>query len=65
MHRRLGEPLLSQNPEARFNELLAQLLAYNIGVIIHEGYEQGFDPLLPGIPPIKAADHETGLATAA
>lgn len=37
--RKLGEPLLSKDPIARVNELLAKLLAYNIGVVIHEAYE--------------------------
>ena len=37
--RKLGEPLLSKDPVARVNELLAKLLAYNIGVVIHEAYE--------------------------
>ena len=42
--RKLGESLLSKNPLARFNELLAKILAYNIGVIVHEIHEHGIDP---------------------
>jgi transposase len=49
--RKLGEPLLSKNPLARFNELLAKLLAYNIGVLVHEIYEHGIDPASVGLPP--------------
>jgi hypothetical protein len=45
--RKLGEPLLSHNMVARFNELLAKLVAYNIGVIIHEIHEHGIDPGVP------------------
>lgn len=46
--RKLGEPLLSHNVAARFNELLARLVAYNIGVIVHEIHEHGIDPRVPG-----------------
>ena len=47
--RKMGEPLLSKNPTARLNELLAKLLAYNIGVIVHEIYEHGLDPGVAGV----------------
>ena len=47
--RKLGEHLLSKNQLAQFNELLAKLLAYNIGVLIHEVFEPGIDPGVPGI----------------
>jgi transposase len=49
--RKLGEALLSKNPLARFNEMLAKLLAYNIGVLVHEIYEHGIDPSSIGLPP--------------
>jgi transposase len=49
--RKLGESLKSKNPLARFNELLAKILAYNIGVIVHEIYEHGVDPASVGLPP--------------
>ena len=42
--RKLGEALLSRSQKARFHELLAKLLGYNIGVVIHEIYENGIDP---------------------
>ncbi|MFY9717360.1 MAG: transposase [Thermoplasmata archaeon] len=47
--RKLGESLLSKNPLARFNELLAKILAYNIGVIVHEIHEHGIDPAFVGL----------------
>ena len=49
--RKLGEGLLSKNGQARFNELLAKLLAYNLTVLIHEIYEHGIDPESIGLPP--------------
>jgi transposase len=57
--RKLGEPLLSKNPLARFNELLAKLLAYNIGVIVHEIYENGIDPQALGIHPTQSTQPPT------
>jgi len=47
--RKLGVALLSKDPQARINELLAKLLAYNIGVLIHEIFEHHIDPGVPGI----------------
>lgn len=47
--RKLGEPLLSKTQTARFNELLAKLLVYNIGVVIHEMFEHHIDPGVPGL----------------
>ncbi len=51
--RKLGEHLLSKNQLAQFNGLLAKLVAYNIGVVIHEVFEHGIDPGVAGmtIPP--------------
>ena len=43
--RKLGEPLLSKTQPARFNELLA----YNIGVVVHQIYEHHIDPRVPGL----------------
>jgi transposase len=45
--RKLGEPILSKDPVARVNELLAKLLAYNIGVVIHEAYEHHVEVGVP------------------
>lgn len=45
--RKLGEPLFSKDPIARVNELLAKLLAYNIGVVIHEAYEHHIEVGVP------------------
>jgi len=47
--RKLGEALLSKDPQARINELLAKLLAYNVGVLIHEIFEHHIDPGVPGV----------------
>lgn len=41
VQRKPGEGLLSKNPLARFNELPAKLLAYDIGILVHEIYENG------------------------
>jgi transposase len=41
--RLLGESLFSKRPEARQNELLCKILAYNITVLIHESFERGVD----------------------
>lgn len=64
--RKLGEPLLSKNSVARLNELLAKLLAYNITVLIHEMYEHGIDPGIPGAgmpsPPQTGRTEEVPLA---
>jgi len=45
--RKLGEPVLSKDPTARVNELLAKLLAYNLGVMIHEAYEHHIEVGVP------------------
>jgi transposase len=42
--RKLGEPLLSHNQGARVNELLAKILAYNVGVVIKESLIHGLSP---------------------
>ena len=49
--RKFGENLLSKNPLARMNELLAKLLAYNLTVLVHEIHEHGIDPASIGLPP--------------
>jgi transposase len=51
--RKLGEEIHSRLPTARFNELLAKILAYNIGVLIHQIYENGIDPGVPGVPTVQ------------
>jgi|HubBroStandDraft_1064217.scaffolds.fasta_scaffold44232_3 transposase len=54
--RKLGEELYSHRPVARFNELLAKLLAYNIGIVIEQIFENGIDPGVTGISlPSKSA----------
>jgi len=58
--RKLGEPLLSHTQFARMNELLAKILAYNVGVVIRESHFHGLDPgpvavVRPTIPPNDAA----------
>jgi transposase len=42
--RKLGEPLLSKTSFARFNELLAKILAYNVGVVITQAHLHGLGP---------------------
>jgi transposase len=54
--RKLGEEIYSRIPTARFNELLAKILAYNIGVLIQQIYENGIDPGIPGIPRTKPSE---------
>lgn len=62
--RKMGEALLSKNQGARFNELLAKLLGYNIGVVVHEIYEHGIDPKSLGLRPSDPADRdETSVLT--
>jgi transposase len=41
--RKLGEPLLSKTSFARFNELLAKILAYNVGVVISQAHLHGLE----------------------
>lgn len=57
--RKLGEPLLSHNSLARFNELLAKVLAYNLGVLVHEFYEHGIDAGVSLPRAAARADHGT------
>ncbi len=58
--RKLREPLFSKNVVSQFNELLAKLLAHNIGIVIHEMHEHGIDPEVdcppdpPYVPPVPA-----------
>ncbi len=47
--RKLGEELYSHRPIARFNELLAKLLSYNIGIVIEQMFENGIDPGVAGV----------------
>jgi hypothetical protein len=47
--RKLGEELYSHRPIARFNELLAKLLAYNIGIVIEQIFENGIDSGVAGV----------------
>lgn len=42
--RKFGETLKSINPTAQVNELLAKIIAYNLTVVIHEMYENGYNP---------------------
>jgi len=57
--RKLGEPLLSKDPQARMNELLAKLLAYNIGVVIHEAYEHHVETGVP-LPDLERPRADVG-----
>lgn len=41
-----GEALKSKNSVAQVNELLAEIIAYNLTVAIHEMYENGIQPEL-------------------
>ena len=61
--RKLGEALLSRDPQARINELLAKLLAYNIGVLIHEIFEHHIDPGVPGLSASPPANTTPAIAT--
>lgn len=63
--RKLGEALLSKNQGARFNELLAKLLGYNIGVIVHEIYEHGIDPKSLGLRPHPSPVEDAPIAARA
>jgi transposase len=60
--RKMGESLLSKNTVARFNELLAKLLGYNIGIIVHEIYEHGIDPKSLGLLHGRPSDPPTPIA---
>lgn len=42
--RKFGETLKSKNWVAQVNELLANIIAYNLTVVIHEMYENGIEP---------------------
>ncbi|MHB1435085.1 MAG: transposase [Thermoplasmata archaeon] len=42
--RKLGETLVSKDPVARGNELLAKMMAYNLTVLVHEMYEHRLIP---------------------
>lgn len=57
--RKLGEPLLSKNELARFNELLAKVLAYNLSVVVHEIFKRRMDPGLD-LNTLKALPIERG-----
>jgi hypothetical protein len=61
--RKLGEALLSRDPQARINELLAKLLDYNIGVLIHEIFEHHIDPGVPGLSASPPANTTPAIAT--
>jgi hypothetical protein len=61
----LGEPLFSKNVVSQFNELLAKLLAYSLGIIIHEMHAHGIDPEAespsdpPYVPPTPVFESPT------
>lgn len=62
--RKLGEPLLSRNPLARVNELLAKILAYNVGVVVYQSALHGLPPGpigLPAIPPRQETEADVEL----
>ena len=58
--RKLGEPLLSRTELARFNEALAKVLAYNIGVVVAQAQKLGEDAGPLSFIPAGARD--TGIA---
>jgi transposase len=62
--RKLGEPLLSHNQFARMNELLAKILAYNVGIVIQQTHFHGLDsaPVAAVRPPIPPADGAAAVA---
>lgn len=49
LKRKLGEPLFSKTEFARMNELLARVLAYNIGVVIAQMVEHGIEETPTGL----------------
>jgi hypothetical protein len=64
LKRKLGEGLLSRTEFARMSELLAKVLAYNVGVVIYQSQLHGLDPgpldflprtIAPGSSPLGAA----------
>ncbi len=59
LKRKLGEPLLSHNEGARINELLAKVLAYNVGVVIQQSIIHGLHPGPIGFParPPRSSDN--------
>jgi hypothetical protein len=48
---RLREALLSKNPQARFAEVLAKIVAYNIGQLIYWSRAEGIDRTSVGLTP--------------
>jgi transposase len=49
--RRLGESLLSRNPLAQLNELIARLISYNLGILILAAHKHRIDLTEPGFHP--------------
>jgi len=59
--RKLGEPLLSKHKFAQMSELLAKLVAYNVGVVIHQAQLRGIDcGPLDFIPPSRLKNSSEG-----
>ena len=44
--KKLGQTVLSKNPEAQVNEVLLKLLCHNICVLIQVAYDLGVEPVL-------------------
>jgi hypothetical protein len=57
--RKLGEPLLSKTSFARFNELLAKILAYNVGVVITQAHLHGLEPTPIDFIPRRVSTKQT------
>jgi transposase len=62
--RKLGEPLLSHNQGARINELLAKVLAYNVGIVIQQSVTHGLPPGPMGMTASSGAPIALGLVGA-
>ena len=45
--RKSGESIRSRNPTALVNEFLAQVVCYNLSVLVHEVFENGVAPEFP------------------
>jgi transposase len=61
--RRLGEPLLSKTPLARFNELLAKVLAYNVSIVIEQARLHGIESGPTAFIPRTSGGQTVGVAS--
>jgi hypothetical protein len=56
--RKLGGPLYSRTQQARLNELLAKILAYNVGIVIYQARLHGLSPSSRRRPEIPSQPQE-------